>query len=215
MNESLIIELKKTRADWVLRNQFFSYGRVGLLDGFTLSRSDPFGESAELFQVGSAGTVVLTYSPMQTLSVLLVNEEEERWDIPSGRVEASDVSPAATAQRELGEETPWQLELASLLPLSYAVSPKSKAKAGVQFFAVAASPAQLQAPAKWDAEGRVYYRFEAAEGNLNLALEPLDLFLSAGTQSLLAQSHHPWAYRLTRAALMEKVRLAREAGYLN
>lgn len=217
MDRIIVAELQKARAEWMLRNQFFSYGNVGLLNSFTLSRSDPFGEEIEFFTVSSAGVVVITQDPEGVPSVLLVNEEAARWDIPSGHVELSDASPLFTAQRELEEETMLHLSEADLLPLCYAVKTPSSNKAGVQFFTVSALPAHIinACSIRRDSDGRIYYSLNVTTGRLKLALEPLALFLHNPNLSLLTNSHHPWAYNLTRIALVEKLNLAREAGYTN
>ncbi|MGW0532268.1 NUDIX hydrolase [Streptomyces sp. NPDC003032] len=47
--------------------------------------------------------------------VLLLKNEREEWELPGGRLESDDVSPEATVERELAEESGWVVEAGPLL----------------------------------------------------------------------------------------------------
>src|SRR5689334_21414182 len=106
MSESIESQLFRARAEYRVKNQLFTYGRAALInDGFTLYRADPFGFDPEEFPVTSAGLLLMTLNPVGQACVLLVNEEEGRWAITSGKVEPEDNHPADAAKREFREET--------------------------------------------------------------------------------------------------------------
>lgn len=211
MNPELKNFLSRERADYVLRHHFFSAGKVGIANGFKLFRTEAREQEVEQFEITSAGIVLITLDPVGQLAVLLANEEDRRWDIPSGKVEPTDASPAHTAAREFGEETPINLAVEQLLPLSYAINPRRQGKAGVQFFAIAALEQTLLEDFRVSTDN--LGRFYTSHAEINLVLEPLHIFLGSDRESLLQYSHHRWAYGLTKLALQEKIALAKEAGY--
>jgi 8-oxo-dGTP pyrophosphatase MutT (NUDIX family) len=204
-------EARRLMAETSLKTRFYSgFGIVADAEGFELTlRVHQLWDVKETFRISSAGVVLLTQNSEDVPSLLLVNEEEGRWDLPAGGVESFDRTPEETALREFGEETGYEIGPDYLLPLTFAVKKDTK-RAGVQYLAVAAL--QGFAPTHSDRQGRFYGRNEIA--GVNIALEPLRVALSA-KYSLLAHSHHPWAYLQTRAAILEKLTLAKEAGWPN
>ncbi|MFD0684553.1 NUDIX hydrolase [Actinomadura fibrosa] len=47
--------------------------------------------------------------------VVLLKNERDEWELPGGRLEAGDASPEAAVERELDEETGWQVRAQRLL----------------------------------------------------------------------------------------------------
>ncbi|MFI0354256.1 NUDIX domain-containing protein [Actinomadura sp. 9N407] len=47
--------------------------------------------------------------------VVLLKNERDEWELPGGRLEPSDVSPEATVEREMSEETGWNVKAGPLL----------------------------------------------------------------------------------------------------
>lgn len=199
----------------MLQNAFFSY--VNLIAGikpgtFTLF-CEELNRFAEMsFKITSVGSVVFTTLSKGGLAVLLVSEEPGRWDTPSGKVEAEDSSPRHTGVRELFEETQINVDPYSLLPLTWAVHP-TKRTAAVQYLAFLNYPEDLNNRLEnVDDLGRHYFSPDPSAKEQNrLVLEPYGVF-SKRWLSLLNNSHHSWAYKLTRQALVEKLKLMREAG---
>ncbi len=46
---------------------------------------------------------------------MLLKNERDEWELPGGRLEAGDASPEAAVERELDEETGWQVRAQRLL----------------------------------------------------------------------------------------------------
>lgn len=204
------------RARWlhILKHWFFSMQETGISEGFTLYRTNSWNHrnETEYFPITSAGIVVITSVDKDPM-MILVNEEASRWDIPSGRIEATDLSPKAAAIREFGEETGFDLtsRAEEVYALTYAVN-RSGTKAGVQYYCVTALDLSEATLLHIDDEGRYFYTVTRGEEVLHLALEPMHVFMDG--DSLLKMSHHPWAYRRTIAALEQKFSLAKVTGYV-
>jgi 8-oxo-dGTP pyrophosphatase MutT (NUDIX family) len=47
--------------------------------------------------------------------VVLLKNERDEWELPGGRLEPSDESPETAVERELDEETGWQVKAGALL----------------------------------------------------------------------------------------------------
>ncbi|MGP4112348.1 NUDIX hydrolase [Streptomyces sp. 4N509B] len=47
--------------------------------------------------------------------VVLLRNEREEWELPGGRLEAADASPEHTVERELREETGWEVTAGPLI----------------------------------------------------------------------------------------------------
>lgn len=47
--------------------------------------------------------------------VVLLKNERDEWELPGGRLEPSDESPETAVERELDEETGWQVKASALL----------------------------------------------------------------------------------------------------
>ncbi|MFG3258595.1 NUDIX domain-containing protein [Streptomyces sp. NPDC048172] len=47
--------------------------------------------------------------------VLLLRNERDEWELPGGRLEEADASPEAAVEREIHEETGWQVAVGPLL----------------------------------------------------------------------------------------------------
>lgn len=188
----------------------YSHAGKVFVDGPNLTLIDSFGERV-FHPITSVGIAFITLDPAQRPAILLVSEEPGRWDLPAGKIEPVDVSLEKTIIRELKEETGIELDTdINMMPLTYAVS--SSGKAGLQYMMLGNLPHQFTSPSiTMDADGRYFSHSTGVENNL-IALEPLDITINHRDKSLLQQSHHPWAYRQTFAALERKVRFAIEAG---
>ncbi|WP_067821676.1 NUDIX hydrolase [Actinomadura kijaniata] len=47
--------------------------------------------------------------------VVLLRNERDEWELPGGRLERGDLTPEATVEREISEETGWTVEAGPLL----------------------------------------------------------------------------------------------------
>ncbi|WKZ31137.1 MAG: NUDIX hydrolase [Candidatus Dojkabacteria bacterium] len=214
MYESIIAKALQQRAEYQLRHQAFPWGNMPS-EGFEACLTDPYGEPFEICTITSAGVLVVTHNLSGGLSVLFVNEEGNRWDIPSEHVELTDRSPADTARREFLEETRLQLTT-ELYPLTYSIRHNSSRRIGLQFVTAASHFPELNADTliREDDLGRFYYQIPTETGLYSMAEEPIEVFFSPRDTLLSLYSRNQWAYTKTLAALEEKVALLHESGLL-